>query len=321
MGVPTLGCECPVCASTDVHDKRLRPSVMVRWRETEDGAGVGAGLEGADIEREGLGSIEAPEKLESGIEADEKHTSVAKATGRSAGFMPGINPRPTAPRSLSEAFAGLERVVVIDTGPDFREQALREKLTRVDAVFYTHSHADHILGLDDLRPLSFEVARLGGTIPLYASSETRAVLERIYEYTFSPDATYPNRARVRLEPLGERTSIRGVEFVRVPVMHGTMEIAGFRFGSAAYLTDVSDIPESSFALLEGLDHLVVSALRYKPHPSHATVDQAIGWARRIGAKQTWLTHIAHELGHEETNRALPDGVRLAYDGLTLEVNL
>ncbi len=274
MGVPTLGCDCPVCTSTDVHDRRLRPSVMVRWRESANGApGTGTGVEGAGIEHAGLGRV------------------------------------------------GLERVVVIDTGPDFREQALREKLRRVDAVFYTHSHADHILGLDDLRPLSFAAFRHGDTIPLYASSETRAVLERIYEYTFSPDATYPNRARVRLEPLEGRTSVHGVEFVRVPLMHGRMEIAGFRFGSAAYLTDVSEIPEASFALLEGLDHLVVSALRYKPHPSHATVEQAIGWARRIGAKQTWLTHIAHELGHEETNRALPEKVRLAYDGLTLEVKL
>jgi phosphoribosyl 1,2-cyclic phosphate phosphodiesterase len=274
MGVPTLGCECPVCTSTDLHDRRLRPSVMLRWRQRKNGESAkGSYTERVGVERNG------PDREE------------------------------------------LERVVVIDTGPDFREQALREKITRVDAVFYTHSHADHILGLDDLRPLSFAVGRQGGTIPLYASSETRAVLERIYEYTFSPDATYPNRARVRLEPLAERNSIHGVEFVRVPLVHGQMEIAGFRFGNAAYLTDVSDIPEASFALLEGLDHLVVSALRYKPHPSHATVQQAIGWARRIGAKQTWLTHIAHELGHEETNRTLPDGVRLAYDGLSLSVSL
>jgi phosphoribosyl 1,2-cyclic phosphate phosphodiesterase len=216
---------------------------------------------------------------------------------------------------------GRERVVVIDTGPDFREQALRAGLTRVDAVFYTHAHADHILGLDDLRPLSFTVFREGGPIRLFATAETRAALEHIYEYTFSPQATYPTRARVRLEPLAERTLLHGVEFVRVPVMHGEMNISGFRFGSTAYLTDVSNIPEDSFALLEGLDHLVVSALSHKPHPSHATVDQALGWARRIGARQTWFTHIAHELGHEATNRELPVGVSLAWDGLSLPVNL
>jgi phosphoribosyl 1,2-cyclic phosphate phosphodiesterase len=216
---------------------------------------------------------------------------------------------------------GRDRTVVIDTGPDFREQALRNELTRVDAVFYTHSHADHIFGLDDLRPLSFEVHREGGPIPLYAAPETVAVLERIYDYTFSPHATYPTRARVELVPLAERTPVHGVEFLRVPVLHGEMAICGFRFGSGAYLTDVSTIPESSFALLEGLDHLVVSALRHQPHPSHATVGQAVAWARRIGARQTWLTHIAHELGHEQTNRELPEGIRLAYDGLSLAVNL
>jgi phosphoribosyl 1,2-cyclic phosphate phosphodiesterase len=252
MGVPTLGCGCAVCTSADPRDRRLRPSVLLRWRE--------------------------------------------QASGR-------------------------ECVVVIDTGPDFREQALRNGLTRVDAVFYTHSHADHILGMDDLRPLSFIVFREGAPIPLYATPETTVVLERMYDYTFSPLATYPTRARVELRPLAERTPVYGVDFLRVPLLHGEMEIAGFRFGRAAYLTDVSAIPESSFALLEGLDHLIVSALRHKPHPSHATVEQAVGWARRIGARHTWLTHIAHELGHEQTNHSLPDGIRLAYDGLSLPVNL
>lgn len=252
MGVPTVGCGCPVCTSADRRDRRLRPSVMVRWRDA----------------------------------------------------------------------GGRERTVVIDTGPDFREQALKANLTRLDAVFYTHAHADHILGMDDLRPLSFAMQRESGEgIPLYAAPETAEVLERVYEYTFSADATYPTRARVRLERLDERTRVHGVDFVRVPVRHGALEIAGFRFGGAAYFTDVSGIPESSFAMLEGLDVLVLSALRRKPHPSHATLEQAVSWAERIGARQTWLTHIAHDLGHEETNRGLPKNIQLAYDGLSVPVQL
>jgi phosphoribosyl 1,2-cyclic phosphate phosphodiesterase len=217
--------------------------------------------------------------------------------------------------------SGRERVVVIDTGPDFREQALRNGLTRVDAVLYTHGHADHVLGMDDLRPLSFKVFRENGPIPLYASAETTEILERVYDYTFSPQATYPNRARVVLRPLAERNAVHGVEFIRVPVRHGQKEIAGFRFGRVAYLTDVSGIPEESFALLEGLDHLVLSALRRKPHPNHATLKQAVDWAQRIGARQSWFTHIAHDLSHEETNRKLPESIRLAYDGLSFPVNL
>jgi phosphoribosyl 1,2-cyclic phosphate phosphodiesterase len=263
MGVPTLGCRCAVCTSTDPHDRRLRPSVLLRWMD----ACPFAGLPGKEQ----------------------------------------VGPR--------------ERVVVIDTGPDFREQALRAGVTRVDAVFYTHGHADHLLGMDDLRPISFVVNRESGPIPLYASAEATEVLTRVYDYTFSPSATYPNRARVELHPLAERTAVHGVEFLRVPVLHGQMEIAGFRCGKVAYLTDVSAIPESSFALLQGLDHVILSALRHKPHPNHSTLSQALEYARRIGARHTWFTHIAHELGHEETNRALPENVRLAHDGLRLTVDL
>jgi len=252
MGVPTLGCACAVCTSTDVHDRRLRPSVMISW---------------ADAESE---------------------------------------------------FA---RIVVIDTGPDFREQALRARIGHVDAVFYTHAHADHILGMDDLRPLSFIAMQRSGPIPLYAAPDTITILERIFDYTFSPDATYLNRARVELKPVAAHNDVHGADFMRIPVMHGDMEISGYRFGNAAYLTDVSAIPEASYKLLEGVEVLVLSALRHVPHPSHATVEQALEWSRRVGAKQTWFTHIAHDLGHEETNRMLPENVRMAYDGLSVPVTL
>jgi phosphoribosyl 1,2-cyclic phosphate phosphodiesterase len=169
--------------------------------------------------------------------------------------------------------------------------------------------------------LSFVSFRAGGPIPLYASPQTADVLERIFDYHFSSESRYPTRARVRIEPLADRIGIQEAEFLCVPVKHGEMEIAGFRFGDAAYLTDVSEIPESSFALLEGLETLVLPSLRHHPHPSHATVKQAVEWAERIGARQTWLTHIAHELGHEVTNRMLPPGVALAYDGLEVPVTL
>ncbi|HVN94746.1 MAG TPA: MBL fold metallo-hydrolase [Terracidiphilus sp.] len=252
MGVPTLACKCQVCTSPDPHDRRLRPSILLRW---------------------------------------------------------------------TEPASNTERIVVIDTGPDFREQALREHLTHVDAVLYTHGHADHILGMDDLRPLSFIAAKRGGPIPLYADREAAETLERTFAYTISPQATYPNRARVQIVPLAAHNLVHGVDFVRVPLMHGEQAIAGFRFGNAAYMTDVSEIPEESFALLEGAEVLALSALRHTPHPSHSTVEQSVEWSRRIGAKQTWFTHISHDLGHEETNRALPAGVKLAHDGLTVPVTL
>ena len=140
----------------------------------------------------------------------------------------------------------IERTVLIDTGPDFRQQALRENLRSIDAVLYTHSHADHIMGLDDLRPLSFKNP---DKIPLYADSTTTQVLQQVFEYTFSESNRYPYKARVELRPLEDHTRIFGADFVTVPLLHGALETVGFRFGKAAYLTDMSDIPEASFLVV------------------------------------------------------------------------
>jgi phosphoribosyl 1,2-cyclic phosphate phosphodiesterase len=210
--------------------------------------------------------------------------------------------------------------LLIDTGPDFRQQALREKIQHIDAVLYTHPHADHILGLDDLRPLSF---RHPDGLPLYADDRTIKILETVFAYTFSPHAKYPTRARVNLRALNDHESVRikGATFQRVPLLHGELPIAGFRFGSAAYLTDMSRIPDTSLPLLEGLDVLILDALRKEPHPSHANIEEALGWIDRVRPRRAFFTHMSHELDHAPTEAELPPHVRLAYDGLRIPIEL
>jgi phosphoribosyl 1,2-cyclic phosphate phosphodiesterase len=218
----------------------------------------------------------------------------------------------------SAAIEWEDRRVLIDTGPDFREQALRHGIREVDAVFYTHSHADHILGLDDLRPLTF---LRNGRMPLYADDPTADVLERIFTYVFAADATYPTRPRVELHRLRGPVSVAGATFHPVPLLHGDLEVTGFRFGNAAYLTDMSSIPEASLPLLDGVETVVLDALRYTPHPSHASVDDAIGWARRLGASRVYFTHMSHEILHAEAESRLPSPMRLTYDGLRIPFEL
>lgn len=227
------------------------------------------------------------------------------------------DPRDTRSRpSIAAQWNG--HTVVIDTGPDFRQQALREHIQHVDAVLYTHAHADHILGMDDLRPLSFQSR---GCLPLYADDATAEVLHRVFDYTFSKNAKYPTRARVELRPLNghESVEIAGLRFQRVPVLHGDLTVAGYRFGSAAYLTDMNAIPDSSLPLLEDLDVLIIDALRWQQHASHNNVDQALTWIDRIRPRRAFFTHIAHELEHAKTEAALPAHVRLAYDGLRIPI--
>jgi phosphoribosyl 1,2-cyclic phosphate phosphodiesterase len=215
-----------------------------------------------------------------------------------------------------------DHAVVIDTGPDFHAQALRENIRRLDAVFYTHGHADHILGLDDLRPLSFHNS---AGLPLYADEPTASTIERIFDYTFNSEHRYPTSARVTLHrlssELGTEVTLFGARFQRIPVTHGRQTITGYRFGSAAYLTDISGIPAESLPLLADLDLLIVDALRREPHPTHSNLANSIALVERLQPRRAFFTHMSHDLDHEATNAQLPPHIRLAYDGLQIPFDI
>jgi phosphoribosyl 1,2-cyclic phosphate phosphodiesterase len=240
-GVPVPTCGCAVCRSDDPRDRRLRPSVLVRWR-------------GASV--------------------------------------------------------------LIDCSTDLRAQALRHAIDRIDAVLFTHGHADHILGLDDLRLYNW---KQGHAIPAYGNAGTLEALRRTFWYVFDDEPTQSTRPELELFPVDARFSLLGQAIVPIPAMHGRMPILGYRIGAFAYLTDVSEIPQTSHSLLEGLDVLVLNALRERPHPMHLTLQQAIQQAGRIGAQRTFLTHMSHEVHHATVAADLPAGIELAHDGLTLSV--
>jgi phosphoribosyl 1,2-cyclic phosphate phosphodiesterase len=224
--------------------------------------------------------------------------------------------RRTRPSIMLE-FAG--KVVLIDTSPDFYGQAIRERITRVDAVFYTHTHADHILGIDDLRPLSY--AHKPGKLPLYARPDAAAFLRRMFGYIFEADSNYGSLPQLEMRPMDGPVELFGARFEPVRLLHGQAEIYGYRFGSAAYLTDHSEIPEASLHQLQGLDILFLDALRHKPHPTHSTVENSLRVVERVQAKRAFFTHICHDLAHEVTNATLPAHVRLAHDGMKLEFEI
>ncbi|HVB86828.1 MAG TPA: MBL fold metallo-hydrolase [Candidatus Dormibacteraeota bacterium] len=208
--------------------------------------------------------------------------------------------------------------VVIDTTPDFRLQAMRAHLDRLDAVIYTHGHADHILGLDDIRPYNLKQK---GIVPLYAAPETLDILRRQFAYVFDTKPTESSVPLVQLHEIHGPFTLFNVEFTPIPAEHGPQKVLGFRFGKAAYLTDFSRIPESSKQLLHGLDDFILDALRYVPHPMHSTVDQSLALIDELKPKRAWFTHICHDLGHVAANARLPEHVRLAYDGLQFQVAL
>ena len=206
--------------------------------------------------------------------------------------------------------------VLIDTATDLRRQALDHGLTRLDAVLYTHAHADHVFGLDELRLFNW---RKGGAMPVFGSPITLAAIRRTFWYVFEDVEAGGGKPILDLHEVDGPFELFGREIVPVPLEHGRLPITGWRTGGFAYLTDVSAIPETSYPLLAGLDLLVISALRIRPHPTHMHLARALEEVARIGARRTRLTHIAHEIGHAEVEASLPGGVRIAYDGLVEEV--
>jgi phosphoribosyl 1,2-cyclic phosphate phosphodiesterase len=237
-GVPMIGCHCPVCSSTDPHDKRTRPSAVISYGNSR---------------------------------------------------------------------------ILIDTTPELRLQCVANGIDMIDAVVFTHGHADHIMGLDDVRRFN---ALKKAPLDVWADEPTHAALTRCFGYAFtepSPESKLfrPHLIRRLIEGPFE---IAGQTWTAIPLFHGEMPVLGFRIGNLAYCTDVNRIPPESFEKLKNLDLLVLDALQYKKHSTHFSVEEALEVAARIGAKQTFFTHIAHALAHEATNAALPPNIKLAYDG-------
>lgn len=269
-GVPSIGCDCDVCRSTDPRDRRTRPSILIdlgdpaaNRRQTGSGA--------SDIGAHGAES----------------------------------------------RFAASVRAILVDTSTDLRAQALANDVRRVDAILFTHTHADHIFGLDDVRRYN---QMQQGAIACFADAPTIADLRRIFAYVFEPPRQkgggLPQLSLFRIE--GTFT-LGGVDVVPVPLLHGVMPVLGFRIGTFAYLTDCNHIPDASWPLLAGVRVVIIDALRRRRHSTHFSVDEAVAAVHRLGAERAYFTHICHDLPHAATNAQLPAGIELAYDGLVLDV--
>jgi phosphoribosyl 1,2-cyclic phosphate phosphodiesterase len=207
--------------------------------------------------------------------------------------------------------------VLVDAGPDLRIQALRHRIRRVDAILFTHGHADHILGIDDLRRFN---ALMNGPMPCYGDARTLTDIRQTFRYVFDPATPKGGGLpALNLRTIDGPVTVGDLTATPVPLWHGSRPILGFRFGRFAYLTDCNRIADESWGMLEDLDTVVIDALREQPHPTHFSLDEAIEAGRRIGARRTLFTHMCHHLPHEATNERLPAGMGLAHDGLTLEL--
>lgn len=230
---------------------------------------------------------------------------------------------PRNKRTRTAAIAGLPGGnLLIDTPPELRLQLIREGIGIAHSVLYTHDHADHIFGLDDLRLFPF---RLGGPVPIYCEPMVERRIRKSFDYAFGTDEqTHPGaKPSLEIRNIGlEPFSILGTQIRPMRLMHGPkFEVLGFRIGNVAFCTDTNGVPEEAYAVLEGVEYLVLNALRFEPHPTHFHIDAALEVIERVQPKQAYLTHCSHELDYETTNQQLPSGVELAYDGLRLPLRV
>jgi phosphoribosyl 1,2-cyclic phosphate phosphodiesterase len=286
-GVPMIGCRCDVCRSTDPRDQRTRPSILIEL-----------GAHGAIADR----LADAPSRA-----VPHREDSGGRSPDPASAEFPGFG----------SPVADAVRTILVDTSTDLRAQALALGLARVDAILFTHSHADHILGLDEVR--RFNVLQQG-SMPCYGDERTLRDLRQTFGYIFDK-ATFPGGGtpQIQLTRIVGPFSLGGVEILPVPIFHGPRPILGFRLGSFAYLTDCSRIPDGSWPLLAGVRTLVIDALRDRPHPTHFSVGEAIDAVARVAPERAYFTHICHDLPHAATCARLPEGIQLAYDGLVLQV--
>jgi len=239
--------------------------------------------------------------------------------GCDCGTCRSTDPRDT--RSRASIFVSVNHgpSILVDTSPDLRAQALAHGMRRVDAILYTHSHADHVLGLDEVRRFNWLQRE---PIPCYGDARTLSDLRRIFAYAFDPAASKGGGIpSVVLFPLAGAFCVGALTFIPIPLMHGDRQIFGYRLGSFAYLTDCSAIPDASWTLLEGVTTVIVDALRERPHPTHFSVSEALAVVNRLAPERAYFTHMCHDLPHAATCARLPDGVELAYDGLAFEIDL
>ncbi|MEP6755891.1 MAG: MBL fold metallo-hydrolase [Chthonomonadales bacterium] len=209
------------------------------------------------------------------------------------------------------------KVILVDTSTELRMQSLQFGVDQVDAVMITHTHADHIFGMDDLRRFN---DLSGDVIPVYANEDHQADIRRIYPYIFDPPKQGGGVPRISMQPLEEVTMVCDFPVQTVPVMHGSLPVNGFRFGKFAYVTDTNYIPPSSMELLQGLDTLILDAVRFRPHSTHFGLDEAVAIVEILKPKQAFFTHLSHDFDHDVVNATLPSYAQLSYDGQIIEIS-